>query len=165
MSTTTVYAAFDDGDMTPVASFRNAFRGAFHVWAELSERYLGHVLRLGGNLQTLWDLDKDPRLTDDERLVHVSTFDRAFVRREHMRRIADALDAFVPSTENLTGQAAAIRKAWEDGARVVAWCHTSVAGDLDWSTMGPRDEADEDAEAVPFNIDRDKFTGPEVVPR
>jgi len=156
MSGTVVYAAFENGDLTEIETVRNSYLGAMHIWRTLAEKYLGKF-NVFGDLEPLWRLSVDPRLTEAERLVHVSTFDYAFVRTENMLELADALDYFLPSTENLRRQAALIRKAHADGARVVAWVQTTVA-DLAWRGDG----ADEDDLDAPFNIDRQPLTGPEV---
>lgn len=156
MSGTVVYAAFEDGDLIELESVSNAYLGAMHVWRTLADKYLGG-LNLFGNLDALWLLSVDPRLTEAERLVHVSTFDYAFVRTENMIELADALDRFAPPTENLRRQAALIRQAHADGARIVAWVQTTVA-DLAWRGDG----TNEDDLDAPFNIDHQPLTGPEV---
>lgn len=169
MSSTKIFAAFSDGDMVTVASISNAFQGAFHVWDTLVSKYMGSKLAFmmmdTKVMQRLWDLAEDPRLSPNERLVHLSTFDRVYVRRENMRAVADAIEAFEPTTPNLKAQAEAIRKAWEDGARVLAWQQTTVSCELDWTGMRPREVPDdEDSGRLPFNIDRDAFVGEEILP-
>lgn len=156
MSGTVVYAAFKSGDLVEIETIRNSYHGAMHIWRTLAEKYLGKF-SVFGDLEALWRLSADPRLTEAERIVHVSTFDYAFVRTENMLELADALDGFTPSTENLRCQAALIRKVHADGARVVAWVQTTVA-DLAWRGDG----TDEDDLDAPFNIDRQSLTGPEV---
>lgn len=153
MSSTIVYAAFEDGDLLELGRASNAFQGAMHVWRTPADKYLiGGASLMFADLDALWRLSTDPRLTVAERLVHVSTFDCAYVRAEHMLELADALAEFMPSTDNLRTQAALIRDAHERGARVVAWQQTTVAVDL-WC---PPDRHPH------FNVNRDPLAGPEV---
>lgn len=160
MSSTVVYGAFEDGDMTEVGSIKNSYGGAMHVWRALALKYLGSfdVFANLSRLDRLWKLSDDPRLSETERIVHVSTFDRAFVRRENILRVADALEAFVPASDNLKLQASLLRTAYRDGARVVGWQQTTVSECL-WE-MATEDGED----SRPFNIDSDALPGPELVP-
>jgi hypothetical protein len=159
MSSTVLFAAFDDGDMIQVGLCDNAYTGAMHVWSSLGEKHLGSARAVSTMPAKLWGLATDHRLSEDERLTLVSTFDRAFVRRENILRVADALDNFSPASGNIKHQANYMRNAHRNGARVFAWQQTTVADDLNWSV-----ETDGGEDSRPFNIDSDVLTGPEVKP-
>ena len=164
MSSTIIFGAFDDGDMIEVGAAKNALLGAMHVWRALGAKYLhNEMAAFMGDGKALWDLRIDPRLSDTDRMVHVSTFDRAFVRRENILRVADALDGFVPASDNLKQQASHLRAAYVNGARVVGWQQTTVSENL-WSLEFGDGDDEGETEERPLNIDRDPITGPEVIP-
>jgi hypothetical protein len=156
MSSTVVFGAFEDGDMLEVGAANNAWQGAMHVWRTLGAKYLGSDAAVAMFPERLWALHEDKRLSEAERLVHVATFDRAYVRRGNILRVADALEAFEPRTDNLMHQAALLRTSYYNGARVVGWRQTTVSENL-WEI----DDEDEGG-SRPFDVDRDALTGPEV---
>jgi hypothetical protein len=158
MSSTIVFAAFEDGDMIEVGAARNAFGGAMHVWRALGAKHLGNEAVAFTDPAKLWALADDKRLAEQERIVHVSTFDRAYVRRENIMLVADAIDGFTPSSDNLKQQASHMRAAYHNGARVVGWQQTTVSGNL-WSV-----DTDDGEDSRPLNIDSDAISGPEVKP-
>lgn len=91
-----------DLKITPIAEFRNAWGSAAAVWTVLSAKYLGNEsawLTGERNLQPLWDLWKDPRLSYDERVAHLFTFDGAVVGYETRHEAAMALREFSPNID------------------------------------------------------------------
>lgn len=160
MSSSVVFAAFTDGNMVIVGECGNSHRGAAWIWSCLGEHYLGdrHAVWRDDNGDSVWALAKDPRLSETDRLSLLTTFDRAIVTREHATAVANALESFCPSTENLTGQASIIRKAIADGAIAIGWQATTVAENL-WCIATPDID-----EVRPYNIHTD--VGHEyIVPR
>ncbi len=91
MSATIIYA-LNSKSTTQLKTFRNGWGSAPVLWDYLSEKYLG----LDGmpfrenELQRLWDLAQDRRLTAEERICHMITFDRAFVPVKHLDAVGDA---------------------------------------------------------------------------
>ena len=157
MSYTTVYAAFSDGDMVELGECHNAWRGAMWIWTELAKRYVpgsgdgGHLL-FGNGYADVWKLADGAAITDGEWYALVSTFDGVLVPSELMLRVADALDAFEPGTDNLKSQAEYIRDAHSKGARAIGWLQTSVCCSPWWMPDG--DDNDR-----PYNIDTDAGSG------
>lgn len=127
MSYTTVYGFDEDGNARQLGEFKNSFRGAMLIWMELSKKYLNDEYAVMSNDgRKVWELRDNPDLSDDEWYSLLSTFDNMVVGRNLINRVADALDAFDPATENLRGQAACLRVAYNEGYQAVAWCQTSV---------------------------------------
>lgn len=92
---------FRDGELKEQIEYRNAWRGAARIWDALFDRYLKNpAVEYDSwihtkNQQALWDLALDDRLTEFERAVHVSTFDRFYVSRENFPRFCEDLRKFV----------------------------------------------------------------------
>lgn len=148
MSRTTVYGAFEEGDMVSLGDCQNAFRGAMWIWSKLGDR---HIPGYGyGQESAVWELASNSRLSDAEHYALVSTFDGALCPRELMLVVAEALGRFNPGTENLTRQAKLIRDAHNKGARAIGWQQTSVCCNP-WEV----EEEEEEDDYRPWNIDRD----------
>jgi hypothetical protein len=161
MSCTTLYQINPDGDVVAAVDFPNAFRSAIAVWIDLAKRYevvppgpegLGMLLLDDKTIKRLWDLWKDPRLTEDERVVHLSTFDEALCRAEDFPKLIGAFRRYGATLPNssLAEQADAIEKLPPD-ARGCGWRQTSVAAG-NWTV---HDDREEDDPGRPYNIDRD----------
>src|SRR4051812_3266481 len=87
MSRTTLYRIDADGTLEPFEEFRNAFRSAMFVWGDFAVRYgimpreeTHRILTDMGVARRVWGLYKDPRVPRHERIVMLSTHDRALCR-------------------------------------------------------------------------------------
>lgn len=80
--------------------FRNAWGGAARIWNSLFDKYIKdqnipyHSWMNEKEQRKLWDLANDERLQMFERIVHCSTFDRAYISRNHFKQFAADLRAF-----------------------------------------------------------------------
>jgi hypothetical protein len=83
--------------------FRNPWRGVPIIWNALFDKYLKNpevpydswlLNHSKGKGKLLWNLAKRADLPMFERAVHAFTFDRAYARREHFKRLSDDLRAF-----------------------------------------------------------------------
>jgi hypothetical protein len=158
MSCTTLYAAFEDGDMKPVHRYSNSYCGAFMIWTYMIDRYLAADKPTGpwlGNeafLQKLWDLVDDLSIPFAERVVLATTFDGVLVRGSEREKIAVCLMAvsrLLPPQNHLDLQFDDIF-ALPDTARAIGWQQTSVAPSF-WCVSSSLNEYDE----RPYNIDTD----------
>lgn len=143
MSYTTMLAAGPDGNLVACAEFRNAWRGAMSIWNHLARRYLGlegFPLSEERGREAVWALAGDPKVEAAHRLALQTTLDGALLGPEMAEAVAVALETFPGATENLIGQAKAIREAFASGARAVAWHQMSV-DDNPWES---------------YNLDRDE---------
>lgn len=173
MSYTTLYATKRSGKFYSVADFSNSWLGAMHVWTTIAQRYrvydadaqrLLHdpqswvygsgdpdkAFRAAQNedgFKKVWALWKDPRVSDGDHYVLLSTFDRAVLPHETALIVAHELRFFSPSTSNLAGQADTIERLAKPG-RFFAWNQTSVS-QSQWQVHGPH------GGCRPYDLNRD----------
>lgn len=96
MSYTTTYKLFRT-KVSAIAEHRNGWGSAPLVWDHLEEKYLPKVefsRLVTGRMQEVWDLYRDPRLSEHERFALFATYDWSYCEREHLSRGADLLDRF-----------------------------------------------------------------------
>lgn len=97
MSRTTIYAFPVAGPGVKVCEFANSWGSASRIWTSLSEKYLGDRNAWLGDLlmsEKLWKLRDDSRLSNEERLVLLSTFDRALIPARNFTLLAAAFRKF-----------------------------------------------------------------------
>jgi len=145
MSYTGMRAAFEDGIMGEAAEFQNAWRGAMFIWIYMCRKYLNlqYMPMSEAECEKVWALAKDPRVSRQDRLAFMSTFDNILLGPDLMLEVADALDSIPEVTDNVRSQAIWIRKMHARGARAIGWRQTSVIADPWW-------DRDKDE---PYNID------------
>lgn len=95
MSRLEIYGIDAAGDACQYDEVSNAWGGAWRIWDALSVRYLGRPFGFGSGDQRVWSLFEDGSGLDFvERTALGFTFDRVWVRRVNLTRLADALAAF-----------------------------------------------------------------------
>lgn len=140
MSYTTMLSIEPDKPVYGIHEFQNAWGSAMRVWTPLAQRFFGKnpLLLVGfGDGQEFWDLVKDSRLTNYERIVFAWTFDRMICERERAGDLARAMQDFaklypVGGIDHLPAIAVALDlHVGEDPDRVgFGWIQTSVADDV-----------------------------------
>lgn len=153
MSYATVYKILLTGDVEHFADVRNGAAGAPVIWRKLGEKV---GLAGYGREDAVWDLFGKGRFTRQEDLCLGFTFDGAYVRKEHLGELAEALEAFHAAhcaglVPTIAGMAEALRRLEKEDVRGACFRQTSVC-DHPWSL---RVEGDED-ERRSFNFERDK---------
>ena len=168
MSQTTVFVVPREGAIAELASFGNAWGSAMRVWISLVDAYVadkskgdqGRHEALGAfveNGDLVFDLKYDRRLSRCERASLLWTFDKAIVRRERLKEIADLFFEFdrmhpaagvnhLPAIADLYIMAAALPPTEVLGLCVV---QTSVACDV-WRVPI---EGDDESRLFDFSID------------
>lgn len=130
MSYTILYCVPEKGEFTHEIDIRNSWRGAVFIWNALSERYLNRPAYVNENLQPVWDLHKDERLSLSERITLLTTFDRAMVQRSRIPDVITAFRDFIAlygSNNNLSEQIQALEKLESlPECFAVCWNQTSV---------------------------------------
>lgn len=141
MSYTEIHKITKIGNTRCIAEIRNAHRGAMAVWTILEDRYLPPIIKYGQKMtrmisfmedrtQEVWDLAKDQRLTEAERICMMSTFDNVMVYKEDFKRLCTAFREFNGET-SLKEQADIIEKLEKDKTLVaICWNQTSVNADI-----------------------------------
>ena len=158
MSYTEMYKVNSDGTVHHAAEFRNSFRGAFLVWKQMGERYLGidagKAIAYNESMQEVWNLWKSPDVPLHHRIVMMSTFDHVMVRRENLPRLIAAIEKYALSFDpgTLLQQAHKLQElAQDESVLAVCWNQTSVNCGVWWVYDGSNDED----EGQPYNINRD----------
>lgn len=107
MSTSDLYI-LNGKSTTHLAEFRNGWGSAPICWDYLSKKYLGlDGYPLFGDMQPVWNLARDERLTIPEKVALLMTFDGAYIPLSNLKDAAEACEAF--------------GKECEDGGRVNHW--------------------------------------------
>jgi hypothetical protein len=146
-----------------IGETKNAFRGAMAIWCILEKKYLPKfipewavalgkqnedhsrisVMTGDGPIKEIWGLSNSSKLTKDEKIVLMSTFDNALAKVESIDKLLSAFRNFEGET-SLKEQADIIEKAIKDNLDIVAigWNQTSVNGDT-WANCNYDEHTDE----------------------
>lgn len=135
MSYTEIYKFNKRGKAQILAEVKNAMRGALMVWDILEKKYLppAQIPRfISGNLNEVWELVADPRLSTEERICLLCTLDAATVKKEYLPDLVRCFRSFGGNT-NLSEQAAAIEAMLNssemDDVIAIAFNQTSANAD------------------------------------
>lgn len=101
-------------------------------------------------MQEVWDLIKDDRITEYEKICMKSTFDNVLVKKENLPKLIEAFRNF-EGQSSLPEQADLILEELkiDDTFLAIGWNQTSVNGD-NWENFGDYNEETELYE--PYNI-------------
>ena len=175
MSRTEVYVFREDGFAELYGEVVNAHRGAWMVWTLLEKKYLPSMPKPSRDmpdryysrffyscmddrgrtkLKEVWRLaNADSPLTDNERMVLISTYDWAITKREDVPKLIADYRNFNVGETSLSEQADVLVKMLDDpkynDVIAVAFNQTSVNTAL-WE-MGEDDPA-RPCEQLPYNI-------------
>jgi hypothetical protein len=143
MSYTSMCALNDRGELLQETSFKNAWRGAMHVWGSVQKRFFpdGSVLN-NETLRQVWDTYKDQAQPDWLRITVGATFDHVLFRPLELPYVAAAFRRFAEEfgPGSLLEQAASLDVlASMPGLYAVGWCQTSVI-DNPWLPPGEAGE-------------------------
>lgn len=130
MSTTEIYGFKADGHAEFIGETQNAFRGAFVVWEHFETKYLEPLPPMasgksysrtvtGEGLDDLWKLPYTDKISREEKIVLLSTFDKNVVRSSELAELISAYRDFDKNFEfatycSLTEQAEILEKHKED---------------------------------------------------
>jgi len=175
MSYTEIFGFDKEGNAYGQADIRNAWRGGMAIWSTLESRYLpayrpSYVPAYIPDdqiesyctykpsrcsamepkaMQGIWDLVRDERLKDCEKIALACTFDHVIIKKEDFSKLIDAFRVFEGET-SLKEQADVIEEMLkDDNCIAVGFNQTSVNGDT-WINAGPYDEENE--ESSPYNL-------------
>ena len=137
MSATEIFAVSDGKEPLTIGETRNAHRGAMHVWNQISRDYFnleGFPFFDKDNQSKVWNADKTHQLSDSEKIVLLSTMDRAAVKNEDINKLIIAFREYGADHPNSSYiEQAGLIDAYVknlDEFDFVAWNQTSVNGDL-----------------------------------
>jgi hypothetical protein len=140
MSYCCINSISSDGAIQAYKTYKNAWGGAAYIWEQLSQTYLGEswVTFYDQKYKPLWDLIDDARLRRFEKIVFLSTFDFAIIRKSDFLKVANAYTRFSFSNRYnnpmkvkicwLNEWASALRNmVFEDDIIGACFYHTSVS--------------------------------------
>lgn len=138
MASTEIYTIRKkDGRLEHYADVPGAMSGALRIWHAIEEKYLPSLplddfqRRLGWtycsrflpskkeHLDELWDLEKDPRLSWQDRILLATNMDYPVIRTEDLPEVADAYEGAEFATDNMRRQAEIFRKIHAEADRTV----------------------------------------------
>jgi hypothetical protein len=164
MSYTEIYKFNKEGNAQRFAETKNAFRGAMAVWQIVEKRYLPKYVpawagMMSGNheysrvsdfsgqaIKEIWNLIDSESVSETDKIVLGSTFDKVIVLREDVPKLIQAFREFEGET-SLKEQADYIEKELnaDEDLVAIAWNQTSVNGDM-WETY------EEEKGSRPYNM-------------
>ena len=155
---------FVNGKPDGQVEYSNSWGGSARIWDALFKSYVPKKheydswLTNNGNDRRLWDLALRQDMPMFERAVHAFTFDRFYVRKEHLGRLAGDLRKFVEKHPAAGGHVDHLR-AWakwldEHGEVEAVGLHGTSVSENPWCrhTKCPTCEGEnDDMEAIPLS--------------
>ena len=161
MSYTEIYGFGESGKVEFYAEIKNAFRGAMAVWRYLEEKYLPSLPKPlwatseeneywsrttqifeENSMSEIWGLFKTNDISDCEKIVLGTTFDRVIVEGKNVQKLLEAFRSFEGNT-SLKEQAEAIKSMLKEGNVIaIGFNQTSVNGDT-WANYHYNEEKEE----------------------
>jgi hypothetical protein len=136
MSYVEIYAINKDGKVGSYAEERNAVAGAWLMWDTLNKKY--NLPNKNLEFKELWDLTGTDKMSRQDKIACVSTFDRVWIKKEYLNEVADAWDSVwdyilkndSARVDTIKRVANTLRRAaQEPDIMGVCFNHTSVCGD------------------------------------
>ena len=156
MSYTTVMVVKKNYDVVPLVELRNSHRHGPLAWRNLGAKYFGFATCYDDQIDKVCALKDDPRITEPDFAVLLSTFDRFVCPREHFASIAALYDehaAAYADAGHFAKLGAIVRRVAADPAGYVGFGYqpTSVCDNF-WVRRFARGH---DVVRRPYNLARD----------
>ena len=171
MSYTVIYRIDKTGDVTSQSDIKNAWRGAMAIWTIIENKYLPPYFHpslrkiisrtIIGCMEPelyreIWDLSKGDTISDLDKIVLCSTYDRWIVLKENFNAVIDAFNSFEGET-SLKEQAEVIKSLIDDNDCIgIAWNQTSACSGV-WDVYDKNEEGEEKGDARPYNIFKESW--------
>jgi len=157
MSVMTMYKVPEKGEVEEVKTFRNSTIFGMVIWVEMCERYFhDRSWYTHGESGALWKLAKDPRVSETDRIVLATTFDRVMVKKENFPRLIEAMKKWADVNDgynHIGGVIECLEELQQDNScHAVCWWLTS-SSDNPWKV---RDYDEEDEYDDPHYYDISK---------
>ena len=133
MSYVEIYKINKEKELVHYKDVHNSWLGFMHVWDELERKYLpkfdeqnvlmtrfvagmiGEKNKDGNHpMQDIWDLWMSDKLTENEKIVLVTTLDNVYIKFEDLHKVANAYRDFKESTPTLIGIADALDEIYDN---------------------------------------------------
>lgn len=164
MSYMRIFAINKKGDLLEFAVFGNSHRGATLLWDYYSKKFFPNrmysIICWNEKEQgEFWDLVKNPRLSENEKITLYHTYDRVMVKKKNIPRLIEAFNDIGKRMEDsghLLNQIPSLKKVIKMNDIIgVCWQQTSISCDA-WDDGWVYDSED-DEDGRPFNIFKDKW--------
>jgi len=151
-----------------IGEVNNAWKGAMAIWKILEKKYLPPYQPSWWNpnlnkeppsrclqpesAREIWDLSKSEKLSQNEKIVLNSTFDRCIVNVDNIDKVIFAFREFEGVT-NLKEQADLIEQTIKKDSKIIAigWNQTSVC-ENQWMTANFDEKTEE---YISYNLEKD----------
>jgi len=132
-----------------------AMRGAYLIWHNIERKYLpslpmedwmvrsnwDYYSRFLHNkreeLDEFWNLDKDPRLSWQDRILLGTTTDYAVIRKEDLLEVAEAYENCEFASDNMKGQAEVMRRIYNENDKSIAGVYKLETSVISLSDIAP----------------------------
>lgn len=104
MSRTTILSIWPFRRIEDLMELRNSWGFAPVIWGALSKEYLGHEMRLGEDMEELWQLYKRDDIPLSHRAVLCMTFDNAYISSRNYKEAAAHIDQFLKDFPTTLGR-------------------------------------------------------------
>lgn len=142
MSSTEIYGVKSNGDVILVGDTENAFRGAMHIWSNLSKKYNIEGSMLGG-FQKLWKKVDTEFLTSNESLILKSTFDNVIIKKQNIPLLIEAFKEYDKEFpySSLLEQIEIIEDEILNDENIIALCwNQTTVNSSPWISYNEKDE-------------------------
>lgn len=130
MSYTEIFGFDEKGVAYSAGRVGNAFRGAYSIWCEMGQKYLGSgpSYMNEAHMKKIWGLFNDKSVKREHRIVMGTTFDNVVVKLEDLPEVIKAFEVFCEDFPNAThlDKQAEVLKGLKDTDQGFAWNQTSV---------------------------------------
>jgi hypothetical protein len=131
MSRVEIYSISNKGDVELYAEERNAVACAWLMWDTFNKKY--NLSNKEMDFKELWEFTGTDKMSRQDKIAVASAFDRVWIKKEHLKEVADAWDAaweLVKArgdrVDTISRVAAVIRKAADEDIRGICFNQTSV---------------------------------------
>lgn len=162
MSRTELYIVKKDGTLELYKEFGNSHRGASLLWDNLMKKYLnssyGRMMMNDKEMEKLWRLDRDPKVSREEKILLISTFDHMLIKKENLKQFIDACEEVYKNFEEL-GHFNTYPEVMKEIMKLedviaIGWNQTSVCCDV-WDVYETCTHCDDGTIRRDYNIFKD----------
>ena len=165
MSRTELYIVKNTGDLELYKEFGNSHRGASLLWNNLTKKYINTsyswISMKKKEMERLWRLDQDPRVSREEKVIFISTFDHFLIKKENLHLFIEACEEvykknYFEDIGHFKNYPEVMREIMKlEDVIAIAWNQTSVCSDV-WYVYDVCTHCDDGTIQRDYNILKDK---------
>lgn len=158
MSRTELYIVKNTGELELYKEFGNSHRGASLLWHNLGKKYLGGLKwHNKKEMEKLWRLDQDPRISREEKILLISTFDHFLIKKENLPKLIEACEkVYFEDIGHFKDYPEVMKEIMKlEDIIAIAWNQTSVSSGV-WDVYEMCPTCEHDTLHRDYNILKDK---------